>query len=70
MGIPTVTLITEPFIPVAKGRAHSLGMPDLRFVALPHGAHGVAFGQLPSEVVSQIADDCISAVEDGLTARS
>ena len=36
LGIPTVTLVTEPFTAAADTVARSLGMPDVPRVAIPH----------------------------------
>ncbi len=36
LGIPTVTLVTEPFTVAAGTVARSLGMPDVPRVAVPH----------------------------------
>jgi hypothetical protein len=35
-GIPAVVLVTEPFLPMARGQAKILGMPDVRIVAVQH----------------------------------
>lgn len=35
-GIPTVTFVTEPFVPAARAVARAQGLPDLRFVVIPH----------------------------------
>ncbi len=36
MGIPTVTVVTEPFVAAADTVARSLGMADLPRVTIPH----------------------------------
>ncbi len=36
LGIPTVTVVTEPFTVAADTVAHSLGMPDVPRVVIPH----------------------------------
>ena len=35
-GVPTVVIVSEPFIGNANTMARLLGMPDYRYVALPH----------------------------------
>ncbi len=36
LGIPTVTVVTEPFTVAAETVARSLGMPDVPRVVIPH----------------------------------
>lgn len=36
LGIPTVTVVTEPFTTAADTVARSLGMPDVPRVIVPH----------------------------------
>lgn len=36
MGIPSVTVATEPFIGAAKAVARSQGLPDIPLVIVPH----------------------------------
>ena len=36
LGIPTVTVVTEPFTLAADTVARSLGMPDIPRVVIPH----------------------------------
>ena len=36
MGIPSVTVVTEPFITAAKAVARSQGVPDLPLAIIPH----------------------------------
>ncbi len=40
LGIPTVTLCTDPFMPMAYQERIALGMPDLSVVAVPHPLGG------------------------------
>ncbi len=35
-GVPSVPIITEPFVPSAKAIAAQHGRPDFPFVAVPH----------------------------------
>lgn len=35
-GIPAVSIVTEPFGPTGKAMAASHGVPDYRFLAMPH----------------------------------
>jgi hypothetical protein len=36
MGVPTVTVVTEPFLGAARAAARGHGLPDLPLVAIPH----------------------------------
>jgi hypothetical protein len=36
MGIPSVVVVTEPFVAAAKATARSQGLPDLALVVIPH----------------------------------
>lgn len=36
LGVPTVTVVTEPFTVAAETVARSLGMPDVPRVVIPH----------------------------------
>jgi hypothetical protein len=36
MGIPSVVVVTEPFVVAAKATAQAQGMPDLAMVVVPH----------------------------------
>jgi hypothetical protein len=35
-GIPAVSIVTEPFTPTGHAMAASHGVPDYRFLAMPH----------------------------------
>ena len=36
MGIPSVVMVTEPFVAAAKATARTQGLPDLALVVIPH----------------------------------
>ncbi|MCB0993959.1 MAG: hypothetical protein KDB21_02630 [Acidimicrobiales bacterium] len=36
LGIPTVTIVTEPFVAAALAVARAQGLPDLPLVVVPH----------------------------------
>jgi hypothetical protein len=61
MGIPTVTFVTEPFVPAARATAAALGIADLPLVVIPHdylveGAASVA------AKVNAVLDDVVTAL--------
>ncbi len=63
MGIPTVTFVTEPFVPAARATAAALGLPGLRLVVIAHdylveGAASVAVK------VAAVADAVVAALFD------
>jgi hypothetical protein len=35
-GIPAVSIVTEPFTPTGQAMAASHGVPDYRFLSMPH----------------------------------
>lgn len=35
-GVPAVAVVTEPFAATARAMAQSWGLPDYRFVTIPH----------------------------------
>ncbi|MBI2906042.1 MAG: hypothetical protein HYX92_00150 [Chloroflexi bacterium] len=51
MGIPTTTLVTSEFVPLANFHARGRGYPELPVVVLPH-----PFETLPEEEITRIAD--------------
>ncbi|MBI2907231.1 MAG: hypothetical protein HYX92_06200 [Chloroflexi bacterium] len=51
-GIPTVTMVTSEFVPVARFHAKSRGFPDLPIVMVPH-----PFETLPHDVVKKLAEE-------------
>jgi hypothetical protein len=36
MGVPSVVVVTEPFVAAAKANARAAGMPDIAMVIVPH----------------------------------
>jgi hypothetical protein len=36
MGIPSVVMVTQPFVAAAKATARTQGLPDLSLVVIPH----------------------------------
>ena len=51
-GIPTVSVVTEKFVNLAKVTAKTLGYPDLPMLIVPH-----PFETLTRERIEQIADE-------------
>lgn len=39
-GIPTATICTTAFDPLARAQLKAIGMPDLRYVLVPHPVGG------------------------------
>jgi hypothetical protein len=64
-GVPTVTFVAEPFLPLAKHEARGLGVPDLRLALLPYPMSGV-----PSEEVARRADAAFDDVIAGLSGAT
>jgi hypothetical protein len=58
-GIPAVSIITEPFAPTGKAMAESHGVPDYRFLAMPHPIANLTDAELNARadvLVSQVVD--------------
>jgi hypothetical protein len=51
-GIPTVAVVTEKFVSLAKASARALGYPDLPMVVVPH-----PFETLSAAAIREIADE-------------
>ncbi len=62
-GIPAVAIITEPFVPTARALVELAGMPDHRFVVMPH-----PFGSVDLAEVHRRGDAAMSAIERLLLA--
>ena len=57
LGVPTVVVVTEPFISSGKAMAVSHGMPDYPFAVIPHPIAATETSKLHSwadKVVDQI----------------
>ena len=58
-GIPAVSIVTEPFTATGKAMAASHGVPDYRFLAIPHPIANLTEAQLNAQadaLVSQVVD--------------
>jgi hypothetical protein len=62
LGIPTVTLCTQPFRTLSTARKNSLGLPDLQIVYLPHPM----MTRSPAEI-EKLADEVFAEVKKDLT---
>lgn len=51
MGVPTVTIVTDQFVTLARGTQKSQGLTDMCFVTVPH-----PIGMLPKEQVDAKVD--------------
>jgi hypothetical protein len=56
-GIPTVPVVTDAFESTAREMAELWGVPDFRFVMMPH-----PLASLQAEGIAQRADDLIEKV--------
>jgi hypothetical protein len=56
-GIPTVPLLTDAFESTAKEMAELWGVPDFRFVMMPH-----PLGSLSANAITKRANELISPV--------
>ena len=51
MGVPTVTIVADQFVTLARGTQKSQGLTDMCFVTVPH-----PIGMLPNEQVDAKVD--------------
>lgn len=51
-GVPTVSVVTEQFVSLAKNSAKAMGYPDLPMIVVPH-----PFETLPREQIRQLAEE-------------
>ena len=56
-GIPTVPILTDAFESTAKEMAELWGVPDFRFVMMPH-----PLGSLSPDAIAQKANDLVAPV--------
>jgi len=61
MGIPSVTVVTEPFEVAARATARALGMPDLPLVVIPHDYLSESEGAIEGKV-ELVIDDLLAAL--------
>ncbi|MBI2909572.1 MAG: hypothetical protein HYX92_18170 [Chloroflexi bacterium] len=61
MGIPTVLICTEAFVPLARAEAKAMGLPDMRIVSIPH-----PLGGLFEERVRERARSAVPAIIEAL----
>lgn len=64
LGVPTVAIVTEPFVPLAESFAEALGLAGLRLVAVPHPLYGLDAAELAAR-----ADGVVDAVAANLTEQ-
>jgi hypothetical protein len=68
LGVPTVVVITEPFISSGKAMAVSHGMPDYPFAVIPHPIAATETSILHSWA-DKVVDQIISIWLKGETAE-
>jgi hypothetical protein len=63
-GMPTVTYVADPFLPLATHEIHGLGVPDLELALLPYPMSGVAADEIARRAKS-VSDQVVSALSRG-----
>jgi hypothetical protein len=61
--VPTVALVTEPFLPLARGLATTMGTPEIRIVAIPHPLYGIAEEELATRVAGAVSKVAAALME-------
>lgn len=62
--MPTVSIFTEKFLPLAQAEARTLGMPAAPMMAIPHPMETMAQAEIASAV-----DRVLDGIVRALTAR-
>ena len=62
MGIPTVTIVTDEFLPLAKDTAFSQGVADMSLVTVPH-----PMGMIGRPEIRGKADDAFPGILEAAT---
>lgn len=62
MGVPTVTIVTDQFVTLARGTQKSQGLTDMCFVTVPH-----PIGMLPKEQVDAKVDAALGDIVKAAT---
>lgn len=60
MGIPTVTIVTEPFLTLSRGTQKSQGLTDMCFVTVPHPLGMISKAEVNAKVDAAF-DDIVKA---------
>ncbi|MFQ5849417.1 MAG: hypothetical protein ACE5JU_02370 [Candidatus Binatia bacterium] len=58
-GVPAATIVTEPFVPTGRAMAEAWGVPDYRFLVMPHPTANLTEEQLDQrarEIVPQVVE--------------
>lgn len=63
-GIPTVPIITDEFISTAKEMADLWGVPDFRFVMMPHPLSTLTSSQM-KERAETLLDEVVGLLKTG-----
>jgi hypothetical protein len=62
LGIPTITIVTEPFASLAKQISRTEGIPEPCLVTVPHPVGGI-----PQDAVISMADKAFPKIFSALT---
>jgi len=66
-GIPAIAIVTEPFVETGKAMASSWGVPEYRFLSMPHPVANLDEREL-DEQVTALLDDVIGLLKGGQKA--
>lgn len=61
-GIPAVSIVTEPFIPTGKAMAASHGLPNYKFVAMPHPIANLTEAELNARA-DRLTDQVVGLIQ-------
>jgi hypothetical protein len=61
-GIPAVSIVTEPFIPTGQAMAASHGLPNYKFVAMPHPIANLSEAELNARA-DRLTDQVVGLIQ-------
>ncbi len=65
MGVPSASIVTEPFVTTGRAMAEAWGVRDYRFLVMPHPT-----ANLTEEELDQRANDIVPQVVELLLGKS
>lgn len=66
-GIPAVSIVTEPFIETGKEMATDWGVPEYRFLAVPHPIANLTDAELDARA-DGVVEDLLNLLQKGQPA--
>ena len=65
-GIPSISIVTDAFVETGQVMASNWGVPEYRFLSIPHPIANLSDAEL-EERVNGVLDDVVKLLKDGQT---